>query len=657
MLKKYIPFHLLIGLILGILLQFYTNFWSDFLWTPIFLVLFLLLSYLFKYRVIFHIISFLCFVFVGLQSIYTADLRNHTDYYGNFVNKNSILTLEISKKLKSNSKFEANIIKIDTHQTKGKTIVIFDKDSLSKTVEIGGNILVTNELREVVDSKNPYAFNYCDYLNKKGIYHQIYVNNKFKILKNKSFSIRSYLLNIRDFIQKKIIKIHFSEESFSILNAMLLGDRNFISENIKNSYANAGVIHILAISGLHIGILTLLLMWGLKFLNQFKYGNFLQVGLVIVSLWFFALLSGLSASVVRSVTMFSFIVLAKLFQHKTKTLFSVITSMFLLLLINPLFLFDLGFQFSYSAVFGIILLNPVFIKFWKPENKITFFFWNIVSVSLSAQIATLPLSLYYFKQFPVFSILSNIVIITIIPYVLGLGILVILSVLLNFKTPFLYAFYEFVISKMNVFVHFMAKIPIIKGLYISFLELIFLYVFIYLIYQLIHKAKPKFVILMLMAIVGLQSFYIFKNIENTDELIVFHQYKNTVISKKINDNLSVLSDSKKLDFIKNYQNTKNIDSICVKSIPNIVKFKKENILIIDSLGIYKVNLKKRPIILLRQSPKINLNRVIEILKPNEIIADGSNYKNYIKYWKQTCNKYKIPFHDTYKQGVWRKFLE
>lgn len=153
----------------------------------------------------------------------------------------------------------------------------------------------------------------------------------------------------------------------AVIKALLLGQRQDISKGLLTDYQNAGAIHILAVSGLHVGILLLILTFILRPIDRFKNGKYIKAIGIIVFLWMFAFIAGLSASVVRAVTMFSFIAIGQSFQKKTLIEFSLITSMLFLLLVKPMFLFDVGFQLSYLAVFGIIWVQPKLDSLYVPK--------------------------------------------------------------------------------------------------------------------------------------------------------------------------------------------------------------------------------------------------------------------------------------------------
>ena len=230
----------------------------------------------------------------------------------------------------------------------------------------------------------------------------------------------------------------------------MLGQRQDISKEIYNSYTQAGAIHILAVSGLHVGIILLLLNFIFKPLIYFKNGNYIKLIVIVLILWSYAVIAGLSASVVRAVTMFTAVAIGMHLKRPTNVYNTLTISAFFLLLFKPMFLFDVGFQLSYLAVLAIVIIQPMLEKLWKPKFKLIDFFWKIFTVTIAAQFGIIPVSLYYFHQFPGLFFLSNLVIIPCLGFILGFGILIIILGLLNLLPNFLASTFGFVICSLGI---------------------------------------------------------------------------------------------------------------------------------------------------------------------------------------------------------------
>lgn len=668
-LLNYLPFHFLIGLIIGIIIQFNYKLWQFGFakLLVVFIILFIVIFVLHLYikKQLFTFLSFVFFVFIGISSVYIQNDKNYKKYFEYFLNEETTSVLNITKVLKTgnyNDKYIAEVIQINKQKTIGKILLNVNKKGAKAPLKVGTQVFLKPTFKAVNPPLNPHQFNYAEYLKKQGIYKQIHTNqNEFKIIGNSNFSLVTFASTVRETIQKSLKNHHFSDNEFAVINALFLGQRQEISTELKESYTNAGVIHILAISGLHIGILMLLLSYILKPLESIKHGTLIKSVLIVILLWIFALITGLSASVVRAVTMFTFVTIGQSLQKKQVVEYSLITSMLLLLLIQPLFLFDIGFQLSYLAVFGIIWIQPLLVKRWKPKYKITYKIWQLITVSLSAQIGILPISLYYFNQFPSLFLLSNLVIIPTLGSILAIGILIIILSLLNILPQFLADFYGFIISLLNRFVEWIAQQEqfLFKEISVSFLLLLGLYLFIFGFFQLFKQAKLKQLYFFLSTILLVQSIIIYEKYQkNTkQEFIVFHKGRHSVFGKRKGKTAKIYSDIKiakleKQKFLNSYKIREEISLKTMNKVPNTFRFKNETILIIDSLGVYNIPQLKNPIVILTQSPKINIHRVILTLQPNLIIADGSNYKSYVNLWKQSCENKKTPFYYTQQNGAY-----
>ncbi len=214
---------------------------------------------------------------------------------------------------------------------------------------------------------------------------------------------------------------------YAVAAALLLGAKESLDSTLRNAYADTGAMHVLAVSGLHVGILMLILGFLLGFLKQFgPNGKRLQALLLLVMLWLFSFLTGASASVLRASTMLSFVLVGQVLGRQINVYNSLAASAFLLLCIDTNLLYQVGFQLSYLALLGIVYLQPKIYQRWTIQPRLGDWLWQGVSVSLAAQLATAPLSLYYFHQFPLFFWLSGVVVTAAAGILLGLGLGVLL---------------------------------------------------------------------------------------------------------------------------------------------------------------------------------------------------------------------------------------
>lgn len=662
-LLQYVPLHVLACLIFGILLEQSIGFNKKIffiLFTSICLLLTILLFL--KSRKFITVASLLLFFLIGVFSNFITNNCNASNYYEKFSNIDKTTTLQITKILRETSyykKFEAEVTQINNTTTKGKLLVSIYKDSLVKSIRINDKIICKAYFVAIEKPKNPNQFDYRKYLANQQIHKQVFLkNDEFVLLKNNKLSINGFVEKSKQNIREKLNSYSFTKEELSILFALFLGEKRFISQELKTNYSKAGVIHILAISGLHVGILIIIFLFILKPINYLKNGKFYKSILTILLLWLFAFFTGLSASVVRAVTMYSFVAIGQLLHKKTPTHFSIITSMLFLLITNPLFLFNVGFQLSYSAVFAIIWVQPILKKTYNPKNKITTYFWDLITVSIAAQLGVLPLSIYYFNQLPGLFLIANIVVIPALFVILVLGITTIICSFL-FNLPELYIqLFRSLISIVNSFINWIANQDafVFQKLHISESLMFCLYAIIISSVLLVKKKTFQNFAFLCLGIICFQLFYIIEDYQKSksNELIVFYKTKTPIIGIR---NGKTIKSNKEYSFLyedyatKAYINSEKIKSFEKVNFKNYFSLEDKEILIIDSSGIYNINPFKKPIVILQHSPKINLERMIAIVNPELIIADGSNYKSFVTHWQKVAKKEKTPFYNVFEKGV------
>ncbi|WP_298554677.1 ComEC/Rec2 family competence protein [uncultured Algibacter sp.] len=615
----------------------------------------------------FGLLAFLVMVSVGILTTSLHNQKNFSNHYTKAISTESDsltkITFRIREVLKPSNyydKYVVDVLEVDNKNTSGKTLLNIQKDTLQSLLSVDDIYICKTDFKNLTHPLNPHQFDYKSYLEKKYIYHQLSItNNALLPIESKSKTLFGVADNIREHINKKLKPHDFKPDELAIINALLLGQRQDISEDVYTSYTNAGVIHILAVSGLHVGIILLILSFIFKPLEQFKHGKLIKTILLVTILWSFALIAGLSASVTRAVTMFSIVAIALNLKRPTNIYNTLAISMFIILLFKPMFLFDVGFQLSYLAVFAIVTIDPLLYNFWKPKNKLLDFYWHTLTITVSAQFGIMPLSLFYFHQFPGLFFISNLVIIPFLGVILGFGILVIVLAILNLLPQFIADIYGYIIELMNNFVEWVSKQEdfLFKDISFSFLYVLVSYLLIITFVRLLLKKNYSNLRMFLVAVLIVQAAFIYKNFNKpSNEFIVFHKSKYSLLGNTTNNKTLVASNLDSIakstnQIITNYVVGNHIKTIEEHDISNIYRLNKKHLLIVDSLGIYNIKSIKPDLVLLTQSPKINLNRLIDSLNPKQIIADGSNYKSYVKGWESICKKRKLPFHQTSKKGA------
>jgi len=305
-----------------------------------------------------------------------------------------------------------------------KVLMWFEKDTTSEKLRPGTTILFEKVPEVITNKGNPFEFNYQKYMQRKKIYRQVYLASEYwkpfsiKInipIRVKAEQIRLQLLNVFNNRQ-------WEKDVKEVISALVLGYKQGLDKDVKHAFTAAGAIHLLAVSGLHVGIIYVLLTFLLQFLKSNPKYKIFFVLIVISLLWFFALITGMSPSVKRAATMFSFVVVGQNLHKQVNIYNSLAASAFILLLFNPNNLFDAGFQLSYCAVFGIVFLQPKLELLYRPKYKITSYLWSLFTVSVAAQLSTFPISAFYFNQFPVYFWVSNLVAVPAVTLIIPLSL-------------------------------------------------------------------------------------------------------------------------------------------------------------------------------------------------------------------------------------------
>ena len=576
--------------------------------------------YTFRHGIVIHV--GLTSVAVGILITILHTPTYNSKHYTQKLNANKYYTLEVdiieqTSQTDYGTTFKAELLTANHTSTEGKILCFFPSKTITddlKTLVPTDRLVFVGKYTPIFPPKNPYQFNYKRYMERKGIYGRIEVV-AFYVVKNNTTGFMGSIARTRSHLAIVIDK-HFNQESSALLKTLLLGKRTDLDNEVYQHYVDAGAVHILAISGLHVGIITAILLLLLQKMPNLSFYRPLRYFILLAGLWTFAFIAGASPSVLRATVMFSFIGLSSLIRRKQGRFDALMLSMLFLLLINPYYLYDVGFQLSYAAVFSIMKFYPVMRKWWQPENKYLQWIWSLFLVGLSAQIVVLPISLYYFHQFPILFFVSNLVVVPLLQPILIGGIIALCLGSFGILPYAIVFVLEKLIALMNSLVAFIAhqeifiirNIPFTTPLLLSSL----LTVFILIVF--VHYRKYKVLIALLLSVILFQGvlFYHKYQLETTEEMIVFSKYKQKVITIRQGDKLSIYqTDTISPDpVVMNYIKNKGVSNIELKKMPYILRFKQKNYLLMDSLGIYPKS--KQVVIdsvIFLQKPKINLDRM------------------------------------------------
>ncbi len=418
---------------------------------------------------------------------YPANGRHHLlKYY----HAGDAVTVTIEEPLTEKEKSFKTIASVEevsdaraTHAVTGTLILYFRKDSAIRSLGYGDQLVFATPLQSI---RNTGDFDYRRYAAMQGIYRQAYLRaGDFIVLPGKNTNgFKRWLLHTRETITG-ILRRHIpGRQEAGLAEALLIGYKDDLDKTLLQSYTNTGVVHIIAISGLHVGLIYWLLslliqpltMGGLNVQKL----RWCKTAIILTGLWLFALLAGGGPSVLRSALMFSCMVVGEQFFTKTSIYNTLAASAFILLCIDPFWCWDVGFQLSYIAVLSIVVFMKPIYGWLAFQNKLLDGMWKLNAVTLAAQVLTVPLTIYHFHRFPNYFLITNLVAVPLSTLIVLEEIILCVLALVPLTAPaagFAGRVLQGSIRAMNLFIDHMERMPLASwnGLQINVLQLVFLY--------------------------------------------------------------------------------------------------------------------------------------------------------------------------------------
>lgn len=432
-------------------------------------------------------IQALVFVF-GAITCNQQDLQKNPDWLGYHYSKNDKIRAIIQEPLipkKKTWKILAKVIAVEHESkwiyTKSNILIYVKNKQLAALLEMGDELELAEPLQKISNNSTLGSFDFVRYCAFQQIYFQMYIPENGAISYRKSDKpVRYYLYKIRNHILDILKTAIPNKTEQSVAEALLIGYKEDLDRSLVQSYSNTGVVHIIAISGLHLAMIYGLLIRLLQPLGNKKWNNYLRSSIVLSVLWGFSFITGGAAAILRSAVGFSFLLISKSLGYKNNSINAIAASAFFLLCYNPFLLWDIGFQLSYTAVLGIILFAK-HIEYWCYfKNKLLQMVWQINSITIAAQVLTLPIVLYQFHQFPNLFLFTNFLIVPLSGIILYAELLVIVVSPISILLKWTGQFTQWLISEMNGIIERTNRIPfaLTKNLFISLPETIVLYLLI-----------------------------------------------------------------------------------------------------------------------------------------------------------------------------------
>lgn len=580
-----------------------------------------------------------------------------------------------AKNIKLYVAVEGKIEKMNYIPSKGRSIIYIKPDS-NINFKYGDILYVPNKFTEPSSPKNPEAFDYKNYLNHLGIYHIAFLKSEEVYTTNESRPIWQWqmLFNCRTYFIRLMNNYVRDENSRSVVEALILGTKSDIDAEVQQAYANTGTMHILAVSGLHVGILFVILEFLFRPLKIFQHKKsravLYKTLFILFIIWIYACLTGMSPSVMRSAVMFSFLAIGRLFSRHIDSFNILFASMLPLIMLNPFQITQVGFQLSYLAVAGIIFFQPLIAKLWKPGSAFIKYIWSLTSVSIAAQLATVPVSIYYFHQFPNYFLLSNMLAIPISFVVLILGVAFFVLGWLPYLNGCLGFLLDHSLRLLNGSVLMIDRMPhaVANNLYLNLEETCTIYMAILFLGAFLKLKHKKYFIAMLIMIVIISfSISIRVMANNHMQEITFYNTKSTAaIAVKSGRSCYVFSNSDSLllsdDYKYNFKGHFISQGIHHPQLINVsdstARIEEDNLyfkwpfLMAGHFTFYFVNKSNQKelvahadeidYVILSSDPYLKIDSTLQFRKACFIIDNTNSWKS-ANYWKKAFNKNDLKF--------------
>jgi competence protein ComEC len=619
---------------------------------------------------------------MGSALVYFQNIKNDPAWIGRHANdsKTILVTLQEPLTAKTNSfKTTARVtavwIKNQWVAAKGDILVYFKKDSVPPGLQYGSELVIQKTLQPISNSGNPGAFDYKQYAAFQGIHLQVYLQQKdYRVtgtLRTNGF--QAWLISARNNVLAILRKYIPGEKEAGVAEALLIGYRDDLDKDLVRSYSNTGVVHIIAISGLHLGMIYGLLLLLLKPFRKIKWMRVLKPLLILTVLWGFSLLAGAAASILRSAVMFSFIVIGESMGRRTNMFNTLAASAFCLLVYDPYFLWDVGFQLSYAAVLSIVLfMKPVYTWLYFP-NKFLNAVWQLNAITLSAQVLTLPIILYYFHQFPNLFLFTNFIAVPVSGFILY-GELLLLVV---YKIPLLNEYtgkaVSFLVAQMNGVIERTDHLPYAAtgNIQVSIWQTILLYFATgYFAWWLLEKKTRGLLtglcfLLLFIFIAGLRGIHN----EQQQKLIIYNIPQHSAIDIISGTGYQFIGDTALSQniFLNSFHlapsrilhGARPVELLHDVFITNhLLVISHKTVLLIDKPVPAMALAEKIPvdIIILSGNPKIYLGRLAAVFDCPQYVFDSSNPLWKIRYWKKDADSLHLRHHSVPEQGAFEMAL-
>ena len=537
----------------------------------------------YRFKVFLPLLAYAQLFLAGYFFTYQKDIRNQPDhllnsnkeikaYLGNVISNDEPKPNSIANRLNVKKVFDGSV----WEEMEGE-VLIYHRSV--RELSSGDMVLVSGSPQRIQGPTNPFEFDYSKFMLNQQVSHQHFIGDKFEILGNLTENpVESFFISIRSGILAGMDSLIHDLEANQIAKAILLGQKKNLDKEVSEAYVTAGAMHILAVSGLHVGI-----VYGFFFLFVKPYRlkvrkRVLYLSLIILLIWGYALLTGMSPSVMRAATMFSLMALAQMKSRNPSIFNAIALSAVILLVSDPFLIYAVGFQLSYLALIGILVIQPLMVRLWNPSNRIVDYIWQITTVSFAAQLATFPISAYYFHVFPTYFAIANLVAIPGAFLMMAFGVPFMVLVKVPYVSLALGWITEKLIILVNTMIFWFQKLPgsRISDIYFSsaFIWVYWLILSVFILLWIYPGRKLVYTLVVLLGLFGIFRAVSFFLPIQKNEIILYAAGDGFAIDFQIDETMFWVDQASGQDI--SYKVDPNRNASGAKSRFPLVAFEKEN---------------------------------------------------------------------------------
>ena len=614
---------------------------------------------------------------LGMALVQWRDLRQDKSFIGRHYKKGDWVMATLleppvpkAKSIKADASVKIVLPDGKLIPVKGNIILYLEKTGNAAALTYGSTIVFRKALQPIRNAGNPGSFDYAAYAARQGIFYQAFLKqNEYRqtaFVQGNHF--QRQLFNIRQWVLQRLVQYIKSPDASGVAQALLIGYRGDLDKALVEQYANTGVVHIIAISGMHLGMIYTLLLVLLKPLGQSRRMQVLRLVIVLAIIWLFSFLTGAAPSITRAAIMFTLLSVGQLLYKNSSIYNTLSAAAILLLLINPYNLWDVGFQLSFAAVLSIAVFYQPILHWWTPKNWLLSKLWQLMAVTISAQLLTLPFGVYHFHQFPVYFLLANLVAVPLS----GLALYGLLLLLEFCWWPAAASAIGWLTAQMlvalNLFIQWVNGLPFttLSHIQISLLQAALLLLLILMLaWWGLRRYPPALVagLSSLVLFVAMQTWRVYHD-SRQHLLVVYNIPQYTGIDYLQGRQSTFVGDTAIAlpGFLQNFHvlpsrillQSKPHRQLLLQSKTNTeLTIGQQRWLILRSQIDYRRSKEvQADVLLISGNPPGNPARVLSVIKPRQIIIDGSNSSGRIARWKSAADSLHLRLHSVPDQGAY-----